>query len=37
MKIHQLEIQNFKGFEKEVFNFNPHFTVLIGDNAKGKT
>lgn len=37
MKIHKIEIKNFKGFADETFHFNPHFTVIIGDNATGKT
>jgi len=37
MKIHKLYIKNFKGFEEKTFEFNPHFTILIGDNATGKT
>ncbi len=37
MKINQITIKNFKGFEEETFLLNPRFTVLIGDNAKGKT
>lgn len=37
MKIHHLDLQNFKCFEKEKFSFNPQFTVLIGDNGKGKS
>ena len=37
MNIKQIKIQNFKGFEEKHFNFNSHMTVLIGDNATGKT
>lgn len=37
MRINKLRIKNFKGFEEETFLLNPHFTVFIGDNAKGKT
>ena len=37
MKINKIEIQNFKGFEDNTFIFNPKMTVLIGDNATGKT
>lgn len=37
MKINKIEIQNFKGFEDNTFVFNPKMTVLIGDNATGKT
>ncbi len=37
MRIDKIRIKNFKGFSEEVFELNPHFTVFIGDNAKGKT
>ncbi|MFC1749681.1 AAA family ATPase [Pseudomonadota bacterium] len=37
MKIDTLNIQNFKGFEAQSFQLNPHMTVLIGDNGSGKT
>jgi predicted ATP-binding protein involved in virulence len=37
MRIDKIRIKNFKGFEEEIFLLNPHFTVFIGDNAKGKT
>ena len=37
MRIDKLRIKNFKGFEEETFLLNPHFTVFIGGNAKGKT
>lgn len=37
MRIDKIRIKNFKGFEEEIFQLNPLFTVFIGDNAKGKT
>ncbi len=37
MRINSIEIQNFKAFEDASFSFDPHFTVLIGDNGTGKT
>ncbi len=37
MKIHTLRLHNFRKFEDYVFRFHPRFTVLIGDNASGKT
>jgi predicted ATP-binding protein involved in virulence len=37
MRIDKIKIKNFKGFEEETFQLNPHFTIFIGDNAKGKT
>jgi predicted ATP-binding protein involved in virulence len=37
MKIHQLEVKNFRGFEHETFHFSDRFNLLIGDNGTGKT
>ncbi len=37
MKIQKLHLHNFKKFSEYTFQFHPHFTVLIGDNATGKT
>ncbi len=37
MKIHTLQLHNFRKFEDYTFKFHPDFTVLIGDNASGKT
>ncbi len=37
MKINSIHIQNFKGFADQEFYFNPNMSVLIGDNASGKT
>lgn len=37
MRIDKIRIKNFKGFEEETFQLNPHFTIFIGENAKGKT
>lgn len=37
MKINHICIENFHGFEKVEFKFNDKFTVLIGENAAGKT
>ncbi|MGL5086569.1 MAG: AAA family ATPase, partial [Clostridium sp.] len=37
MKIRQIDIKNFHGFEDKQFSFNNNFTVLIGENATGKT
>ena len=37
MKIHQLEVRNFRGFEHQTFHFPDQFTVLIGENGTGKT
>lgn len=37
MRIDKIEIKNFKSFVDKTFYLNPHFTVFIGDNAKGKT
>lgn len=37
MQIKEIYIQNFKGFEKKSFSFNPKFNVAIGNNATGKS
>jgi predicted ATP-binding protein involved in virulence len=37
MRINELTVQNFNGFEHRTFSFNPHFNLLVGDNATGKT
>ncbi|MGL4412226.1 MAG: AAA family ATPase [Bacteroidales bacterium] len=35
--IRDLEVKNFKGFENNLFEFKDQFTVIIGNNAMGKT
>lgn len=37
MRIQSLELHNFRLFEQEVFNFPAPFTVLIGENGRGKS
>ncbi len=37
MKIQQIVLENFKGFENRTFNFSDQFTLLIGDKGTGKT
>ena len=37
MKIHTLQLRNFRKFADSTFRFHPQFTVLIGDNASGKS
>lgn len=37
MRIDQIEIANFKGFQHLLLDLNSHFTLLIGDNGTGKT
>ena len=37
MRIDRLRIENFNGFKSCEIDFDPHFNVLIGDNATGKT
>jgi predicted ATP-binding protein involved in virulence len=37
MKIHALELQNFRGFEALELKLEPRLTVLIGENGAGKT
>lgn len=37
MKVKELVLKNFHGFKETKFNFSEQFTVLIGENATGKT
>src|ERR1039458_2006305 len=37
MQIDRLTIRNFCGFEFCELKFDPHFNLLVGDNATGKT
>ncbi len=37
MKIHHLEISNFRSFEHKTFRFSDQFTLLVGGNGTGKT
>ena len=37
MRIDELTITNFDGFDHRIFKFGPQFNLLAGDNATGKT
>lgn len=37
MKLIEIALRNFRRYENAKFQFHPHFTVLIGENGKGKT
>jgi len=37
MRIKNITIKNFKGIEHKTLEFDPNFTVLIGDNGSGKS
>jgi len=37
MKLHSLLLNNFRRYEIALLHFHPNFTVLIGENGKGKT
>jgi len=37
VKLLNLKIRNFRRYEDASFRFHPRFSVLIGDNGKGKT
>jgi len=37
MLLKQIKLVNFRNFNKEDFVFNPYLTVIIGENARGKT
>jgi len=37
MRIDEITLTNFSGFERRKFSFNPQFNLLVGDNASGKS
>lgn len=37
MHIQNIRIENFKGIAEKSLEFNPRFTVMVGDNGTGKT
>lgn len=37
MRIQDLILRNFNGFDNRKFSFNPRFNLLVGDNATGKS
>ena len=37
MKIQRLHLKNFRNVADETYTFDPHFTVIIGINGKGKS
>src|SRR5262249_49350508 len=37
MRIDELTVTNFDGFDHRKFTLNPAFNLLVGDNAAGKT
>lgn len=37
MRLQQLRIENFRGFESLTLDFHPEVTVLVGGNGSGKT
>lgn len=37
MIINTIDLINFRNFENSTFNFHSHFTVIIGENGKGKS
>jgi len=37
MKITEMRMQNFRGFEDKTIRFSEGFNVLVGDNGSGKT
>lgn len=37
MKLLNISLRNFRRYENAKFQFHPQFTVLIGENGKGKT
>ncbi|OGK47847.1 hypothetical protein A2963_03270 [Candidatus Roizmanbacteria bacterium RIFCSPLOWO2_01_FULL_40_13] len=37
MLLKKIHLKNFRNFGEEKFNFNPFLTIIIGENARGKT
>lgn len=37
MRIDELSVENFKGFERREFAFHPQFNLIVGVNGTGKT
>jgi predicted ATP-binding protein involved in virulence len=37
VRIDRLNISNYRGFRSRGFGFDPHFNLVVGDNATGKT
>ena len=37
MVITRVYLSHFRNFKKAEFTFNPHLTLIVGENAKGKT
>lgn len=37
MKIRNITVRNFRGFEQKSFDFDPRMNVVLGDNTTGKT
>ncbi len=37
MRIDQLTLKHFKGFDTREFSFHPEFNLLVGKNGTGKT
>ncbi|MFA9289043.1 MAG: DNA replication/repair protein RecF [Weeksellaceae bacterium] len=37
MILTDIVLTRFRGFDQQVFSFDPHLTVILGENARGKT
>jgi len=37
MILQTIQLNNFRNFISQVFDFNPYLTVIVGENAQGKT
>jgi DNA replication and repair protein RecF len=37
MLLQKISLHNFRNFKKEIFEFSPHLTLIVGENARGKT
>ena len=37
MQINQINLINFRNYNEQIINLNPHINVFYGNNAQGKT
>jgi DNA replication and repair protein RecF len=37
MILQSIRLEHYRNFKKAHYNFNPHVTIIIGENARGKT
>jgi len=37
MILQRMTLQNFRNFPNKIFDFDEHLTMIVGENARGKT